>query len=237
MSRKDTFAANLKQLIEASPWSRREVAERAGVSPRTLSRWLQAGLQQPDGRTLAPLNKVCDLLKVSPDDLWRDRRATRADRYAGKLKRLFRYWEGQGVPSHDTAAWIDRLERAVRVARRFRREESDLAEVIRRVKKLPTEGDLQHYLEVMIREWDLDQQMAYRRLIENTQRFLAAALPTDAELLAAWFRETHPARWQNLLRLQRIDSADELSAYVRHMLAEGLSRPEIYEALIRLSND
>lgn len=160
-----------------------------------------------------------------------------ADRYATKIKRLFRHWERLGVPFQDTGDWIDRLERAARVARRFRRDECDLAEVIQKIKKLPTDGDLQGYLESTLREWDLDEDKAYRRLIENTQKFLAAALPTDAEPLAKWFRETHPDRWNRLLRHQRIDSEAELAAYVRHMLADDLSRPEIYESLIRLSND
>jgi hypothetical protein len=160
-----------------------------------------------------------------------------ADRYATKIKRLFQHWERLGVPSGDTGDWIDRMERAARIARRFRREEGDLAEVIQKIKQLPTHGELQGYLESMLREWDLDEDKAYRRLIENTQKFLAAALPTDAEPLAKWFRETHPARWKRLLRHQRIDSEAELTAYVRHMLAEELSRTEIYEALIRLSNN
>ena len=64
MSGRDLFITNLKQLVEASPLSRRQLAERAGVSYNTLNRWLQQGLTAPDQRTRKPLAKLCRLLHV-----------------------------------------------------------------------------------------------------------------------------------------------------------------------------
>ncbi len=236
MSDKVLFAANLKRLIDASPLSEQQLAKRAGISERTLTRWQQAGIAKPDRRTLEPLKKICRLLKVRLDDLWADERADRRELYAEKLKRLMEHWEQLGQPYEDVTDWIDRLHIAVAVAERFRREEPELAEVIAKVKLLETEGQLLAYVEEMVRDWGLDESAAYRRLTENTQRFLAAALPRDPDQLGRWFKDAHPARWRRLLARKRIDNDGELFAYVRHMMAEGLSSHEAYEGLIRLSN-
>jgi hypothetical protein len=82
----------------------------------------------------------------------------------------------------------------------------------------------------------LDESDAYKRLIETTLKFLAAALPRDPDQLGAWFKQVHPKRWAKLLSRRKLDNEGELIAFVRHMMEEGLSAHEAYEGLIRLSN-
>jgi len=54
--------------------------------------------------------------------------------------------------------------------------------------------------------------------------------------MGAWFRRVHPRRWANLLARRKLDDEAELVAYIRNLLAEGLSPHEAYEAVVRLSN-
>jgi transcriptional regulator with XRE-family HTH domain len=237
MSEKEVFAANLKRLIDASPFTEEQIAHRAGVSQKTLARWLQFGVKQADPRTRKPLLEVCRLFDVELDDLWVDNGCARgSDEYARKIRETIERWERLGVAYDNVAQWIDQLHVAACVAERFRREEPRLVEVVARVKSLRTEADAQAYLEGMVREWSLSEPEAYRRLVQTTQKFLAAALPRDPDQLGLWFKKVHPKRWATLLSRRKLDDEGELVAFVRHMMQEGLSPHEAYEGLIRLSN-
>ena len=238
MSEKEVFAANLKRLIENSPLSRRELAERAGVNYNTLGRWLKVGIQKPDQRTKKSLQRICRLLHVKLGDLWADGgRSNDSVTYAEKVKEMFDLWTALGVDYEGVAEWIDQWYTATKVAARFRQEEPDLTKIVAKVKALKSDGEVQMYLEGMLRDWGQGECGAYKRLIDATQRFVAAALPQDADQLSRWFRTTHPDRWARLLRSQKLDNEGELAAFVRHMMAEGLSPHEAYEGLIRLSSD
>ena len=237
MSQKELFATNLKRLIKDSPMSRRDLAERAGVNYNTLGRWLKTGIQKPDERTKKPLQRICRLLHVKLNDLWTEHGASGADLYARKVKEMVEMWEKLGVEYDGVAEWIDQWYNAAKVAERFRQEEPDLTKIVFKVKALKSDGEVQSYLEGLLRDWDLDERQSYKRLIEATQRFVAAALPQDADQLGRWFRRTHPERWTRLLRSQKLDNEGELLAFVRHMMAEGLSPHEAYEGLLRLSSE
>lgn len=237
MSDKEIFAANLKRLIDSSPLTRREVAERAGVSYGTLGRWLQTGLLKPDQRSRKPLQKICRLFQVQLKDLWEEQRESQSDLYAQKVKEMLDLWEELGLDYDAVAGWIDQWHTAAQVAQRFRRQEPDLTEIVAKVKSLEDDGEVQMYLEELLREWDLDEANSYKRLIETTQRFLAALLPHEPEQLGRWFMEVHVRRWDRLLDSGKLDNEGELIAFVRHMMAEGLSVLEAYEGLIRLSNE
>ena len=237
MSQKEIFAGNLKRLVDSSPLSRREVAERAGVSYGTLGRWLQVGLEKPDQRSRKPLQKICRLFRVQLKDLWADYRDSHSELYAQKVKEMLDLWEELGLDYDSVAGWIDQWYTAAHVAQRFRRQEPDLTEIVAQVKSLETDGEVQMYLEELLREWNLDEAGSYKRLIETTQRFLAALIPHDPEQLGLWFKEVHSRRWTRLLDTGKLDNEGELIAFVRHMMAEGLSAHEAYEGLIRLSNE
>jgi hypothetical protein len=45
------------------------------------------------------------------------------------------------------------------------------------------------------------------------------------------------ARWAWLIESGRLDHEGELFAFVRHIMAEGLSKHEAYESLLRLSRE
>jgi transcriptional regulator with XRE-family HTH domain len=237
MSDKEVFAANLRRLIENSPMSRRELADRAGVNYNTLGRWLKVGISKPDQRTKRSLQRICRLLHVKVSDLWADRRATDADVYAEKVKEMFDLWNKLSVDCEGVAEWIDQWYVAAKVAARFRHEEPDLTRVVAKVKALKSDGEVQTYLEGLVRDWAQGECGAYKRLIDATQRFVAAALPQDADQLSRWFVRTHSDRWARVLRSHKLDNEGELAAFVRHMMAEGLSPHEAYEGLIRLSNE
>ncbi len=237
MSEKEIFAANLKRLIESSPLSRREVAKRAGVGYGTLGRWLQTGLQKPDQRSKKPLQKICRLFHVQLTDLWADARESQSDQYAQKVKEMLDLWEALEMDYDGVAGWIDQWYTAAHVAQRFRRQEPDLTEIVAKIKSLETDGDVQMYLEGLLREWNLDEANSYKRLIETTQRFLAALIPHDPEQLGRWFMDVHFRRWDRMLSSGKLDNEGELIAFVRHMMAEGLSAYEAYEGLIRLSSE
>jgi len=236
MSEKDVFAANLKQLVAESPLSLREIAHEAGITQKTLTRWLQEGIKKPDRRTRKPLLELCRLFNANLDDLWVDDQACAGAEYARKVQELFERWHKLGIEHEAVARWIDRWYVAAQVAERFHREEPDLADIVKRVKSLKTDGELHAYVEKMVRDWHLDEAEAYRRLIETTLKFLAAALPRDPDQLGAWFKQVHPRRWAKLLARRKLDNEGELVAFLRHMMEEGLSPHEAYEGLIRLSN-
>ncbi len=237
MSEKEVFAANLKRLIEKSPLSRRELADRAGVNYNTLGRWLKVGISKPDQRTRRSLQRVCRLLHVKLSDLWAEHHATDSELYAEKVKEMFDLWNSLDVDSEGVAEWIDQWYVAAKVAARFRQEEPDLTRIVARVKALKSDGEVQMYLEGLLRDWAQGECGAYKRLIDATQRFVAAAIPKDAQQLSRWFRKTHPDRWARVLRTNKLDNEGELTAFVRHMMGEGLSPHEAYEGLIRLSNE
>jgi transcriptional regulator with XRE-family HTH domain len=237
MTAKDVFAANLKRLIDHSPMSRRQVADRAGVSYSTLNRWLENGVLAPDRRTKKPLQKVCRVLHVGLDDLWVEQGIAGHTVYPEKVRELYERWERLNADTGGLSRLLDGWYNAGRVAERFRRDEPDLAQVVAKVKTLRDDGEVQMYLESLLREWELEEADAYRRLIETTQRFLAAALPQDPEQLGQWFIEAHPRRWDWLVESGRLDHEGELFAFIRHVMAEGLSKHEAYESLLRLSNE
>jgi transcriptional regulator with XRE-family HTH domain len=236
MSEPEVFAANLRRLIDACPLSERQIAERAGVSVKTLARWLQVGMKRPSRRPPQTLLELSRLLRVVPDELWQGETACACDTYAEKVKELLSRWERLGVNYEDVTQWIDATYTASRVAERFRREEADLAGIVAKVKTLRTEGELQSYLETMVRDWALDEPESYRRLVESTQKFVVAVLPRDPDQMGAWFRRVHPRRWANLLARRKLDDEAELVALIRNLLTEGLSPHEAYEAIVRLSN-
>lgn len=236
MSEPEVFAANLRRLIDASPLSERQIAERAGVSFKTLVRWLQVGMKKPARRPPQTLVQLSRFLRVEPDELWRGATASACDGYAEKVKELIGRWDRLGVDYQDVVRWIDSAYTASRVAEKFRRQEPDLAEIVAKVKRLRTDGDVQKYLEGMVREWSLDEDESYKRLIETTQKFVAAVLPPDPDQMGAWFRRVHARRWANLLARRKLDDEAELVAYIRNLLAEGLSPREAYEAVVRLSS-
>jgi tape measure domain-containing protein len=236
MSAQEVFAANLKRLIDESPLSVRDIADQAGVSQRTLSRWLQVGVKKADRRSRKPLLQVCRLLGVQLDDLWAGNGTCRCEEYARKVKELISRWERLGLEYGSVTDWIDRCYTAAHVAERFRQEEPELAEVVAKVKSLKSERELYGYLEGMVRDWNLEEVEAVKRLVETTQKFLAAALPRDPDQLGGWFKQAHPRRWAKLLARRKLDNEGELIAFIRHMMVEGLSPHEAYEGLIRLSN-
>ena len=153
MSDKEVFAANLKRLIEKSPMSRRELADRAGVNYNTLGRWLKVGISKPDQRTKRSLQRICRLLLVKLSDLWADHRATDADAYAEKVREMFDLWNGLGVDCDGVAEWIDQWYVAAKVAARFRKEEPGLARIVAKVKSVKYDGEVQAYLEGLVRDW------------------------------------------------------------------------------------
>lgn len=236
MTRQELFANNLKRLIDGSPMSRRQLADRAGIGYTTLCRWLENGLQEPDRRSKKPLQKICRILHVSLNDLWTDRAPPGSAVYPQKVHDLYQRWERLGADGRHLSQLLDRWCAAACVAEKFRHDEPDLAEVVARIKTLNNYGEVQMYLEGLLREWQLDEADAYRRLIETTQRFLAAALPHEPEPLGRWFKQVHPQRWLGLLKSGKLDNEGELFAFARHMMAEGLSPMETYEGLLRLSN-
>ena len=236
MSEKEVFATNIKRMVEASPLSLRKIADEAGVTQKTLMRWLQGGLKKPDRRTRGPLLELCRLFSVELDDLWVDGQACPCGEYALKVKKLFERWDKLGIEYKSAAQWIDRWCAAAEVSERFHREEPALAEIVKKVKSLKTNAELHAYVEKMVRDWQLDEAEAYRRLIETTLKFLAAALPRDPDQLGAWFKQVHAKRWAKLLARRKLDNEGELVAFLRHMMEEGLSAHEAYEGLIRLSN-
>ncbi len=181
MSEPEVFAANLRRLIDASPLSERQIAERAGVSFKTLARWLQVGIKRPSRQAPQSLLQLSRLLHVEPDDLWQGETACACDAYAEKVKELIGRWDRLGVDYQDVTRWIDSACIASRVAEKFRRLEPDLAEIVAKVKALRTDGDVQKYLEAMVHEWSLDEPESYKRLIETTQKFVAAVLPRDPD--------------------------------------------------------
>ncbi len=236
MSEKDVFVANMGRLVEQSSMSMRQLAEQAGITQRTLSRWLQEGVKKPDRRTRKPLLELCRVFDVELDDLWVDQEVCRCSEYSQKVGELFERWERLGIEYGDMAEWIDRWHMAATVSDRFCHDEPDLAEIVKKIKSLKTTSELHAYIEKMVHEWDLDESDAYKRLIETTLKFLAAALPRDPDQLGAWFKQVHPKRWAKLLSRRKLDNEGELVAFIRHMLEEGLSPHEAYEGLIRLSN-
>jgi transcriptional regulator with XRE-family HTH domain len=236
MTEKEVFAANLRRIVEESPLSLREIADEAGITQKTLSRWLQDGVKKPDRRTRKPLLELCRMFSVELDELWVDGQACPCGEYGLKVKKLFERWEKLGIEYESVARWIDRWYSAAEVSERFQREEPDLAEIVKKVKSLKSDGELHAYLEKMVRDWQLDETAAYKRLIETTLKFLAAALPRDPDQLGAWFKQVHPRRWAKMLARRKLDNEGELVAFLRHMMEEGLSAHEAYEGLIRLSN-
>lgn len=237
MTAKDVFITNLTRLIEHSPMSRKQVAARAGVSYATLNRWLENGVLAPDRRTKKPLQKICRVLHVGLDDLWVEQGVVSQAFYPEKVRELYERWERLSADAAELSRMLDGWYIAGRVAERFRCEEPDLAQVVAKVKMLEDDGQIQVYLEGLLREWGLEEEDAYRRLIETTQRFLGAALPEEPELLGQWFIEAHPCRWTWLIESERLDHEAELVAYLRHVMAEGLSKHEAYESLLRLSRE
>jgi transcriptional regulator with XRE-family HTH domain len=236
MTQQELFAANLRRLIDSSALSKRQVADRAGVSYTTLCRWLENGVREPDRRTKKPLQKICRMLHVGLDDLWTDRAPPGSAVYPQKVHELYLRWERLGTDGREFSELLERWCTAACVAEKFRHDEPDLAEVVGTVKGLKNQGEVQAYLEGLLRDWQLDEANACRRLVEITQRFLAASLPVEPEQLGRWFREVHPQRWAGLLKTGKLDNEGELVAFVRHMMAEGLSPLEAYEGLLRLSN-
>jgi transcriptional regulator with XRE-family HTH domain len=236
MTNREVFAANLKRLIDSSPVSRRQLAEEAGISNATLSRWLETGVPKPDRRTKRPLQKICRALHVRLEDLWGDLDQRPSLLCAQQVHELFQRWERLQITDARFAEIVERWHRAARSAERFRVEEPDLAEIIAKVKSLGSDGQIQLYLEGMLRDWNLPEAEAFKRLTETTQRFLVAALPHDPEQLGQWFIEVHPRRWADLVARRKLDHQAELFAYVRHLFAERFSPLEAYESLIRLSD-
>ena len=235
MSEKDVFVANMGRLVEQSSLSMRQIAEQAGITQRTLSRWLQAGVKKPDSRTRKPLLELCRLFDVELNDRWVDNEACRCTEYSQKVNVLFKRWEKLGIEDDEMAQWIDRWYTAAMVSDRFRHDEPDLADIVKKIKSLKTDSELHAYVEKMVHEWDLDERGAYKRLIETTLKFLAVSLPRDPDQLGLWFKQVHPKRWAKLLSRRKLDNEGELVAFVRHMMEEGLSSHEAYEGLIRLS--
>lgn len=236
MSEPEVFAANLRRLIDSSPLTERQIADRAGISFKTLVRWLQVGLKKPTRRAPETLLQLARLLRVEPADLWQGGPACRSDGLAEKVKELVGRWDRLGVDYEELTHWIDSACIASRVAEKFRRQEPDLAEIVAKVKRLRTDGDVQKYLEAMVHEWSLDEIESYKRLIETTLKFVAAVLPRDPDQMGAWFRRVHPRRWANLLARRKLDDEAELVTYLRNLLTEGLSPHEAYEAVVRLSD-
>lgn len=235
MSESEVFAANLRRLIDAASLSERQLAEQSGVSVKTLARWLQVGMKRPARQAPHALQQVAEALGIDPGELWRSETTCTCDAYAEKVKELVSRWERLGVDYQEIARWIDSAYTAARVVERFRRDEADLAGIVAKVKRLRTEGELQSYLEAMVREWALDEPESYRRLVESTQKFVFAVLPRDPDQLGDWFRRVHPRRWANLLARRKLDDEAELVALIRNLLGEGLSPHEAYEAIVRLS--
>lgn len=236
MSESEVFAANLRRLIDASSLSERQIAERAGLSIKTLARWLQVGLRKPARRPPQSLLQLARVLNVPADELWLGETACAGIRYAEKVKDLIGRWDRLGMNYQDIAQWIDSAWTAARVAERFCREEADLAGIVAKVKTLRNEGELQTYLETMVRPWGLGEAESYKRLVESTRKFVVAVLPRDPDQMGAWFRRVHPRHWANLLARRRLDDEAELVALIRNLITEGLSPHEAYEAIVRLSN-
>jgi transcriptional regulator with XRE-family HTH domain len=236
MSESEVFAANLRRLIDASALSERQIAERSGVSIKTLARWLQVGAKKPARRPPQTLLQLARVLDVPADELWRGETACVCIQYAERLRELISRWDRLGIDYHEITRWIDSAWIAACVADRFCREEADLAGIVAKVKTLRTEAELQTYLETMVREWGLDEAESYKRLVESTQKFVFAVLPRDPDQMGAWFRRVHPRRWANLLARRKLDDETELVALIRNLLTEGLSPHEAYEAIVRLSN-
>ncbi len=236
MSESEVFAANLRRLIDGSSLSERQLAERSGVSIKTLARWLQFGLQRPARRPPRAVVQVAEVLDVPADALWESAAACACLRYAERLKNLINRWERLGIDYQDSVQWIDSAWTAARVVERFCRDEGDLAGIVAKVKSLRGDAELQSYLENLVREWKMDETESYKRLVESTHKFVVAMLPPDPDQMGSWFRRFHPRRWANLLARRKLDDEAELAALIRNLMAEGLSLHEAYEALVRLSD-
>jgi hypothetical protein len=236
-SEREVFAANLQRLIDNASLSKRQVADRAGVSYTTLCRWLDRGPRTDDPRSRKSVQRICRMLHVDPEELW-TRNVPQGSRvYPDLVRQLYEHWETLGDDGEALSRLLDRWVAAVQVSEKFIEEEPDLAAVVAKVKKLRNDREVRLYLESMLREWELDEQAAYRRLIETTQRFLAAALPKEPEQLGGWFVELHPRRWKSLIKTHKLDNKAELIAYLRHIMDEGLSALEAYESILRMSKE
>jgi hypothetical protein len=114
---------------------------------KTLYRWVEEGITKADRRTQENLDSICDLLNVTSYVLWRES-SNRAEVCADKVREIVEIWERVGVET----GWIDGWHVSVRSADRFRREERELCERIRRVQQIDSDVALQLILERQIRE-------------------------------------------------------------------------------------
>lgn len=159
---KSVFAKNLKQAIKEKGLTFKEAAERAGLEPKTLYRWVQEGITKTDSRTEGEFNELCKLLEVERNDLWKDQ-AT-CDVCAAKVREMVRIWEHVGVGFQ----WIDRRYIAARVVDRLRRDCGELWAMLKRTKNIGSDAGLHKTLEDMVCEWLNGELMsegeAYERL-------------------------------------------------------------------------
>lgn len=147
MASKTIFAENLSRLIRGARLTIQDVADQVGMKPKTLYRWVEEGITKADRRTQEKLDALCEFLNITADSLWKEH-SSRAGICADKVREMVEIWERTGVASN----WIDAWHISARVAERFRREEKELCERVRRVKDLDSDARLHQTLEKQVRE-------------------------------------------------------------------------------------
>ena len=161
---KNVFATNLRRILDSSEMTRREVAERIGVKYKTLCRWMTEGVPKPDHRTRSKLVALCRLFDVPLNGLW-VQHVSKADDSAEKIRETVMIWERVGL----SFGWIDSIHTAARVVDRFRREEPELCQRLKRLQGISTDVRFHAKFEPLVRKWidaeRLTETNAYRKLM------------------------------------------------------------------------
>jgi transcriptional regulator with XRE-family HTH domain len=161
---KKVFATNLRRILDSSEMTRREVAEQIGVKYKTLCRWMTEGVTKPDHRTRSKLVALCRLFDVALNGLW-VQHVSKADDSAEKIRATVVIWERVGIRFD----WIDSLHTAARVVDRFRREEPELCQRLKRLERITTDAQFHAKFEPLVKDWigaeKLTEADSYRKLM------------------------------------------------------------------------
>jgi len=190
---RQVFAQNLTRLLREAQLSRRQVADRIGVSYKTLFRWTNHGIKRPTKATKDALERLCDLFHVRLRDLWAEQPPSVEDQCAERVREMMRIWERVGVDASGTVAWINSWHTAAHAVDRLRRDEPELWMTLRRFRELPSDAALMTHLETDVRgKMAAGGILAYERLLERERKYVF-------EEMVRRLKSGHPAVWRRLL--------------------------------------